>query len=192
MRRAHLGVGDKAGHAVITEGLPSVTYSNPPPSVHIATLGMKTWCDACKQEGHIAPRGPRWAGTGPNGRQWALSGDINICSCAPPPVFYAERNMEQVFTREEAAAQIASNATETSALIPADILDQHFYLIDEKTRRPLKGVPYRIVTSDGDLYEGCTDAQGRTQRVSNDWDSSAMLQVFEDEMPINPEWDKQL
>ncbi|MDR3095823.1 MAG: hypothetical protein LBV73_01970, partial [Paraburkholderia sp.] len=79
MIRTFLGVGDKAGDAVITEGLPSVTCSSPPPRVNISTLYMKTWCSACEQEGFIAPRGPRRAGTGPNGQQWALSGDVNIC-----------------------------------------------------------------------------------------------------------------
>ncbi|MCA8258893.1 hypothetical protein LGM89_37055, partial [Burkholderia sp. AU31624] len=98
MIRYFLAKGDRAGEAVIVEGLDRVTCSNPPPMVHIATLDMKTYCSACKREGYIAPQGPRWPGTGPNGKQWALSGDINVCGCNPPPIFYAERGMRMTFT----------------------------------------------------------------------------------------------
>lgn len=103
MIRYFLARGDRAGCAVITEGLDSVTCSNPPPRVQIATLYMKTYCTACERAGHIAPTGLRWPGTGPNGQPWALSGDINICGCNPPPAFYAERGMSMTFTSEQVA-----------------------------------------------------------------------------------------
>ncbi|CAH2906849.1 MAG: hypothetical protein CPSOU_0697 [uncultured Paraburkholderia sp.] len=102
MIRSFLGMGDRGGEATVMEGLDSVSCSNPPPRVQISTLYMKTWCNACKQEGYIAPQGPRWPGTGPNGEQWALSGDINICGCTPPPVFFAQRNMNMKFPAEDA------------------------------------------------------------------------------------------
>jgi hypothetical protein len=38
MIRYFLARGDRAGSAVITEGLKNVTCSNPPPEVNIATL----------------------------------------------------------------------------------------------------------------------------------------------------------
>ena len=104
MIRYFLAKGDRGGNAVITEGLEFVTCSNPPPRVQIATLYMKTYCTACKQEGFIAPEGPRLPGTGPNGQQWALSGDVNVCGCSPPPVFYAERGMKMILTSEDAIA----------------------------------------------------------------------------------------
>ncbi|WP_395067764.1 hypothetical protein [Paraburkholderia silvatlantica] len=113
MIRTFLARGDRAESAVITEGLDSITCSNPPPEVQIATLGMKTYCSACKEEGYIAPRGPRWPGTGPNGKQWALSGDINICGCNPPPIFrpIRERHMTMSFTADEAARLMAPSST---------------------------------------------------------------------------------
>ena len=190
MRRAYLGVGDKAGEAVVTEGLPSVTCASPPPRVHLATLYMKTWCNACKQEGYIAPRGPRHPGTAPNGQQWALGGDINICGCSPPPVFYAERNKAMIFTAEKWAAQMEASTATSAETVPADAFTQYFQLKDEQTGKPISGIPYRIVMSNGAEFEGRTDAQGHTQRVSSDWDISAMLHVLEDETPINPYWDR--
>ena len=43
MIRYFLAKGDCAGEAVIVEGLDTVTCSDPPPRVHIATLDMKTY-----------------------------------------------------------------------------------------------------------------------------------------------------
>ncbi|WP_244109413.1 hypothetical protein [Burkholderia anthina] len=57
MIRYFLAKGDRAGEAVVVEGLDTVTCSTPPPRVHIATLDMKTYCSACKREGYIAPQG---------------------------------------------------------------------------------------------------------------------------------------
>jgi hypothetical protein len=188
--RYFLAMGDHASNAVITQGLDSVTYSNPPPSVQIATLGMKTYCTACKQEGYIAPRGPRWPGTGPNGKQWALSGDINICGCNPSPVFYAERGMTMIFTADEAAALMRS--TGKSANSQTGAYDQGFRVVNPHTRQPLRDTPYRIITGDGEEIEGRTDSQGYTQRVAKDQAMAATLYVFEGEPPLNPDWDKYL
>ena len=55
MIRSFLGMGDRGGEATVIEGLDSVSCSNPPPRIQISTLYMKTWCNACKQEGYIAP-----------------------------------------------------------------------------------------------------------------------------------------
>ncbi|WP_241021293.1 hypothetical protein [Burkholderia sp. Ac-20344] len=113
MIRYFLAKGDQGGSATIMEGLEDVTCSNPPPRVHIATLYMKTYCTACKQEGFVAPVGPRWPGTGPNGKPWALSGDINVCDCKPPPVFYAERGMKMTFAADEVARLTGKHGLET-------------------------------------------------------------------------------
>jgi hypothetical protein len=192
MRRVFLGMGDKAGEAVIMEGLPDVSCSNPPPLVQISTLYMRTWCNACNQDGFIGPRGFRWDGTASNGQQWALSGDINVCGCSPPPIFHAERNMAQVFDADEGALFGRGNSPIQPAQIARGAFDQYFRLTDQRTGKPLRGVPYRIVTEDDEEFEGHTDSQGHTLRVSNVWDSSATLHVLQDETPINPDWDRYL
>ncbi|WP_296650109.1 hypothetical protein [Paraburkholderia sp.] len=168
MIRYFLARGDHAGSAVITEGLDSVTCSNPPPRVNIATLYMKTHCTACKQEGFIAPKGPRWPGTGPNGQQWALSGDINVCGCNPPPVFYAERGMSMTFTAEEAAALVAPYASSRGlATQDADEdLEHYFEIVDAKTGAPVEGMTYKL-SSDGQalVYDAALES-GRTHAFS--------------------------
>ena len=175
MIRSFLGVGDRGGEAIVTEGLPFVTCSNPPPLVHISTLYMKTWCNACKQEGYIAPKGPRWPGTGPNGQQWALSGDINICGCTPSPVFYAERNMHMVFTAEESARLTGKAVAGASiGIASAAAYDEQVCAVGDKSA--LVGYPYFIETSAGAVHSGRVDARGLLPRVFTD--DAATYTVF--------------
>ncbi|AOK62852.1 hypothetical protein [Burkholderia ubonensis] len=182
MIRAFLAQGDRAGSAVITEGLPTVTCSNPPPMVHIATLDMKTYCTACKQEGYIAPRGPRWPGTGPNGKGWALSGDINVCGCNPPPIFHAERNMHMVFIGEEAATLTGqSRSAPHSSVVSHGTHDEQYVLSDVDTGEPLVRVRYRIRTASGQVFDGVTDATGYTQRITTTDAESLHLEIVRDE-----------
>lgn len=167
MIRYFLGVGDRAGGAVITEGLPSVSCSNPPPCVQISTLYMKTYCTACKREGFIAPKGPRWPGTGPNGKQWALSGDINVCGCNPPPVFHAERGMKMTFTSHETAALMGKAANTSTQETTTGQFDQQFKLLDGNGRA-LPKTYYSVRMPSGELLHGRTDSQGLTARYRTD------------------------
>ncbi|HDR9037100.1 TPA: PAAR domain-containing protein [Burkholderia vietnamiensis] len=52
---------------------------------HIAHEGDDVICLACKTVGKIQCVGPRQPMTGPDGRPVALSDDLCICKCAPPP-----------------------------------------------------------------------------------------------------------
>jgi hypothetical protein len=167
MIRYFLGVGDRAGSAVITEGLPFVSCCNPPPCVHISTLYMKTYCTACKKEGFIAPKGPRRAGTAPNGKQWARSGDINVCGCNPPPVFHAERSMKIIFTSQELTALMGKGAGAAAHESTVDQFDQQFILKDGNDRA-LPKTYYTVRLPSGVFVHGVTDSQGRTARYKTD------------------------
>ncbi|RQR40487.1 MULTISPECIES: hypothetical protein [unclassified Burkholderia] len=180
MIRYFLARGDRGGSATIMEGLPTVTCSNPPPSVHIATLDMKTYCTACGQEGFIAPKGPRWPGTGPNGKAWALSGDVNVCGCSPAPVFQAKRGMSMSFTAEQLAAltgQVPHHFHSASAT--ADEHDEQYVLCDERSGRPLAHVRYRIYTTSGLVISGVTDWEGHTRRITTRRAEKLRLEVME-------------
>ncbi|VWC68627.1 hypothetical protein BCO18175_01812 [Burkholderia contaminans] len=180
MIRYFLAKGDQGGSATITEGLEGVTCSNPPPRVHIATLYMKTYCTACKQEGFVAPDGPRWPGTGPNGKPWALSGDINVCDCKPPPVFYAERGMKMTFAADEVARLTGKHGLGVAPIRRgAAVHDQQFVIRNKKSRKPVVGVRYWITNCRGDvLASGITDAQGHTVRVITPDAESVKLEVI--------------
>ena len=136
---------------------------------------MTTWCNACKQEGYIAPRGRRHPSTGPNGQQWALSGDINMCGCSPPPVFYAERNVAQVFTSDEGAALTNTTHALASHSGPSHYDEQ--YTLTRHDGRVLAGVRYRVRDGSNIVASGVTDANGKTQRVTTDSSQRLRLDV---------------
>ncbi|NTX27435.1 hypothetical protein HT746_09900 [Burkholderia pyrrocinia] len=180
MIRYFLAQGDRGGSATIIEGLPTVTCSNPPPRVHIATLYMKTYCTACEQEGYVAPEGPRLPGTATNGQPWALSGDINVCGCNPSPVFYAERGMRMIVSDQQVGAPVGlgrNHAHSTSAT--NDEHDEQYVLCDEQRGQPLARVRYRIHTTSGRIFSGVTDFEGNTQRVTTRRAEKLRLEVME-------------
>ncbi|WP_321886411.1 PAAR domain-containing protein [Paraburkholderia bannensis] len=49
------------------------------------------WCPVCKTTGKIQCDGPRVMTTGPDGRESALSDDLCICNCSPPPRLLASQ-----------------------------------------------------------------------------------------------------
>lgn len=180
MIRYFLARGDRTGSATVTEGLPYITCANPPPAVQIATLYMKTHCRACKREGFIAPAGPRRPGTAPNGKPWALGGDINICGCNPPPVFHAPvHGMRMTFTDEEIARMNASRAPAyTPQREPArKHYDLFFHAKHERTGEDLCHVRYKITLEDGRQFIGVTDEKGYTQKVSADTALIAKIEI---------------
>lgn len=194
MIRYFLAKGDRGGNAVITEGLEFVTCSNPPPCVQIATLYMKTYCAACKQEGFIAPEGSRLPGTGPNGKPWALSGDINVCGCNPPPVFYAERGMKMIVTSEEARAskkdKLAQTADDKGEVVAtrADVAPCY----DEQVRVGIgttlpQNYPYLIEMSNGRTFAGYVNGDGVLPRIHSETADSYTIYWGEDAL-VHKDW----
>jgi hypothetical protein len=179
MIRYFLAKGDRAGGATIIEGLKQVTCSNPPPRVEIATLGMKTYCATCKREGFIAPKGPRRGGTAPNGKGWALSGDVNICGCNPSPAFYAERGMKMMLASEEIEAwrQSVGLPSLAEAIRAHRQYDELIVLKDEQGHA-VANQRYRIETADGQVFEGVTNDAGETTRVRTDGPTQLTIELL--------------
>jgi hypothetical protein len=162
VKRAFLCKGDKAGSAMIIEGLETSFYSHDGPQRQLATVYMKTYCQACKKAGFICPVGPRWPGTAENHQMWALSGDINICDCKPAPVFFAQRNMNMTMTAEEVARvnnTHPANAANVATPANNDGYGKRFLLTDSNTGKRLANREF-IVSIDGVEQDGRTDANG--------------------------------
>nr|WP_105510000.1 PAAR domain-containing protein [Paraburkholderia sp. BL21I4N1] len=64
----------------------------------IAQEGDDVSCPACNSIGKIQCDGPRVTMSGPNGRRVALSDDLCICQCSPPPKLVASQNSMSVGT----------------------------------------------------------------------------------------------
>ncbi|WP_249171192.1 PAAR domain-containing protein [Burkholderia multivorans] len=189
MIRYFLAKGDRGGSAVIIEGLETMTYSNPPPSVNIATLYMKTYCSACNQEGFISPTGVRWPGTASNGQPWALSGDINVCGCNPPPIFYAERNMVMVFESHEIAMlEAAKRVSAASVAMVEEAPGAQVDIcasFDEQVRVGIgttipRSYPYLIEMSNGRTVAGRVNSNGLLPRIHSERADSYTIYWGED------------
>lgn len=59
----------------------------------VAHEGDSVACPSCNTMGKIQCDGPRQMMTAPDGRHSALSEDLRICGCHPPPQLIASQNM---------------------------------------------------------------------------------------------------
>jgi uncharacterized Zn-binding protein involved in type VI secretion len=62
----------------------------------VAHEGDSVSCPACNTTGKIQCDGPRQVMTAPDGRHAALSDDLCICKCDPPPKLVASQNSMSV------------------------------------------------------------------------------------------------
>ncbi|WP_111934691.1 PAAR domain-containing protein [Paraburkholderia bryophila] len=63
---------------------------------HVAHEGDDIACPACNSTGKIKCDGPRFTMPGPGGRRSALSDDLCICKCDPPPKLVASQQAMSV------------------------------------------------------------------------------------------------
>ncbi len=54
------------------------------------------WCPECQSMGHIVCDGPRLPNKGADGREGALSDDLCMCKCDPPPRLLSSQNTSHV------------------------------------------------------------------------------------------------
>jgi uncharacterized Zn-binding protein involved in type VI secretion len=121
-------------------------------------------CPACHAQGVIKPDGPRISERF-NGREVALSGDLCICKCSPPP------KLVQIQTRkvQHVDANHLANRIASATIPPAT--DAHgsapdspmpVRLLHPVTREPLRYQRYRLQLAGG-VVEGMTDGDGCTR-----------------------------
>jgi len=179
--RTYLCMGDKAGSAVIIEGLENDTYSDGGPTLQLATVYMKTYCHACKKAGFICPAGPRLDGTAPNGQMYALSGDINICDCNPAPVFWAQRNMTETITSGDIARMnepyARSGGNEASASPASEPKHARWFFVwDSATGEPLVNRDF-VANVAGARQSGKTDGEGYA-KITTDGEQSVNIHII--------------
>jgi uncharacterized Zn-binding protein involved in type VI secretion len=146
-----LGAGTSAGGKVTTAS--SLMSIN---GARIALEGDKVSCPVCNTEGIIRIDGPRLSERF-NSRQVALSDDLCICSCNPPPKLVADQAVKcQLFVLapEELARQVSSTAERA-------IYNEQPRLVAP----PIEGVPYFIETPDGRTFSGRTGSGGLLPRI---------------------------
>ncbi|QNK75116.1 PAAR domain-containing protein [Variovorax sp. PAMC28562] len=114
-----------------------------------------------------------------NGVRIALEGMLTSCGAT----LIALQSNARSEIGSNAAARIAFGlgtqaiAEDHDSKAPEKKYDQHFHVLDEGTGEPLRHRRYRL-TVDGLTFEGVTDSDGKTQRVSAAHALSAELEVL--------------
>jgi uncharacterized Zn-binding protein involved in type VI secretion len=129
----------------------------------LAREGDPVDCPACATQGIVQCILPRVSDSF-EGKEYALSDDLCICKCNPPPKLVADQNFDcqmlalaSVETAEEAAAR-AISAREP------DRMPMRFF--DEATGKPHAQRAYRLELKDGGVLAGTTDADGCTKPLT--------------------------
>jgi uncharacterized Zn-binding protein involved in type VI secretion len=160
-----LGAPTTAGGKV-TSGNHFDTINNVP----VALERDKCWCPKCNSEGVIMLDGPRLSAT-VNGREVALSDDLCICKCNPPPRLVAAQSfVYQVIDTDWHAAEAVATAATAEKLNTAKSSATDRYcipilLLDPATDEPFKNRPYRLELGDK-VIDGTTDQGGATRPLT--------------------------
>lgn len=161
-----LGATTTAGGRVITAS-PDDTILGVP----VAVEGDEVECPKCNSVGVIVPDGPRLSDT-ILGRQIALSDDLCLCKCDPPPRMVAIQD----FTYQEVdpgyfAAQAAAAVAQSPANAQAGMSDAGpddevaIRLLHPETREPFRHRAYTLQLGNKTI-SGTTDGAGCTKALS--------------------------
>jgi uncharacterized Zn-binding protein involved in type VI secretion len=93
MKRYLILDGDKTTASGTVQAKPTTVQLS---GVHVAHEGDEVVCPTCNSTGKIKCDGPRQSMTAPDGRHAALSEDLCICKCDPPPKLVASQNSMSV------------------------------------------------------------------------------------------------
>ncbi len=180
MSRPFIVLGDKTDHGgVVIEAAPTSDAAGK----GLARVGDKV---TCPQRGHgdvtvIVSGDPTMV---IDGRAVARHGDKTACGAtliAGQAVAYVDAASGG--TGSSSSASAASVATLAAKLASpkkpdaSEAFDIHFRLEDNKTGRPLAGIPYRLKLSNGKEVLGTTDSSGLTATIAADRPETATLEA---------------
>ncbi len=118
----------------------------------------------CPRPGHgvvtIVEGDPVWT---VNGKNVALEGHKCSCGCS---LISTLPNVVRSYEGSGSASAVLAGSAMSTGRNDSDRLDEQFRAIDKATGTPIEGQPYRIETSEGRVYSGTTDENGKTVRVS--------------------------
>ncbi|BDT57942.1 hypothetical protein MasN3_14360 [Massilia varians] len=161
-----LGATTTAGGKVI-----SACTDNTINGVGAAREGDEVQCPKCNSVGIIEIDGPRLSETD-NGRELALSDDLCICKCTPPPRLVAIQDymfqyVDTDYFAAQTAAMVARLSTNAQAELDNAAKDDGvpIRLLHPETREPFKRRPYTLQLGDK-AVSGMTDAEGCTRPIS--------------------------
>jgi uncharacterized Zn-binding protein involved in type VI secretion len=166
--RYHITVGatTTAGGKVI-----SASSSRSINGAKVAYAGDPVSCPKCNSTGVIQPDGPRNSDVF-NGRQVALSDDLCLCKCSPPPRLVTNQTFSKQTINADWHAAKAGEVAEAAAKLntagssaPPASDGVPLVLLDPKTDEPYRNRAYKLELKDKAI-EGTTDQNGATRPLT--------------------------
>lgn len=161
-----LGASTTAGGKVS-----SVDHQDTIFGMRVALERDKCWCPQCNSEGVITLHGPRVSTTF-GGREAALSDDLCVCKCNPPPRLVATQNVvcqtvDSDWHADKVDAAAAAAARLNASQLAAQTADAGIplLLLDPETHEPFRHRPYRLELTGGTI-RGTTDQNGNTRPLT--------------------------
>ena len=185
MRRV-IRLGDRTSHGgyVVSATSRFIVMDQP-----VARLGDKC---TCPKKGHnncyIVEGDPDWT---IDGVPVALEGHKLSCGAvlisSMPNAGREDWSGNETGVDHVAGANLASS---TAAQNERHEFDQHFLVVDMSTGKPLLDFPYRLDLESGHSIEGRTNSDGKTEKISSHNAEEVVLHVYEEILPLNPNWDR--
>ena len=132
-------------------------------------------CPACGGQGVVKCVMPRIRHR-LDGKEYALSDDLCICGCNPPPKINANQTFKAQYalvvdddSKVGAVEQQGQDAGKVHGVESAKRLDlRPLRFVIRGTGRPHANQPYRLTLADGRVVQGVTDATGATRLLTPD------------------------
>jgi uncharacterized Zn-binding protein involved in type VI secretion len=184
LRRYHI----RAGATTTAGGVVKASSDwNKLNGIPLAREGDPVDCPTCGGQGVIKCVMPRLTERF-QGKEYALSDDLCVCGCHPPPKLIADQNCKYqtiIFASEESAetpgttgpqhdkAGAQSAHSPKTAPSPGESatkadVRQSLRLVERETGKPHANRPYRLDLPGGKVVQGTTDADGRTKPLTQD------------------------
>jgi uncharacterized Zn-binding protein involved in type VI secretion len=180
-----LGAKTTVGGVVATAH-PYATVNDVP----LAREGDFVNCPACQTQGRIKCAGLRISAIIDN-KEFALSDDLCICNCDPPPQLIASQTHMFQTVDDSPSYMGWTTANQIAASTMPNGTHDLSFEVKDKAGIALAGYPYLIELPDGRRLEGITDRDGITRRVGAMSAENARLTVFAPEPgPVDPDWDR--
>lgn len=152
-------LGDRTSHGgVVISGDPIWTIDGQP----VARIGDKVTCPRCKRVSSIVSS--RFPAVTHFGQPMAYDQDMTDCGA----VIFSHHNDHAGWGEKSNDETAAVPPVENYVPKQAPLFQEHFVLRNNETGAPKTGVPYTITTGEGNIFEGETDAEGRTGVVWTD------------------------
>jgi uncharacterized Zn-binding protein involved in type VI secretion len=172
-------MGDPTSHGgKVIEGSPvDICHGKP-----ISSIGHQTYCPQCKGSFPIIEG---VATTTFYGRGVALAGMKTACGAVLIATQFTDtveygggsNAVREDSHRQNSGIDTASPRTQSEQSPPVPAFDLFFHAKHEATGKSIVNTPYKITFDDGQTFEGVTDANGHTEKVTSDSPKFATIEI---------------